>query len=951
MIKRGIGKRFSVLLTASLIISPPLFYSNRYRSEMTQRIPSNSEERILQLKIQKKEYLLPKPHLAECRIPPSAALTHLESTPSGHSIKQQKYPGYPSPAEYADVTSLQWNPNIPSYHRARTAVYQNGYDYHTRYFPTFQQGVDSTITSWFQDALLPLPPILEWIRGEPVTVLATQYGEIIAWQPVLAYKKWSKQLPVNETVISTFATYTDQNRIFLLVATDRKILYQLDLETGREERRISLEETIQSPLQIGEMDNQVLLVYKGEEHIYGWNVLQWKLLFQKQETSFTDLSPFVVQIHQQTCIVQPFNSGRIISLSLSGETLWELDTTGPLHQDLSLLVRDGTPFLVTAPDSSLLLLVQADTGIVLSRKELPGRPISPVVFEPAFLSVSLVVETKQGITGFFSTDFEEPKHKDTWCPIPLHRCLAIYGFHLEKEPNYLLINEKLEWMVVEKGLRKLSEFYPSPLTRSEKAITTLPRVPGALVQGALLLNLGSSGFCMLGHPIPQDPLQAGEYRHTGATQDRSSVEPPYSNQSSRKEMDTLPDYTKKRAIQMSIPHPGNLQPLLNPLLWVDKMTGRSYCLILSSPDTLTILDDQLKIKFSLSLGFGSALTEPILEQEETGELMVWAVTDKALLEARISPDFQKSTVTALAVDVGSKGGSFLKSSHSTGFNLIWVDDQNQLVVFSMPKRQIRYKVIVDSKNIALQSWDGEQYLFCGSKVIRFRDGEVISRHGIYGSSSTVIPFQGRLYWIQSTEDDIICKDGIQDETLWFVRRLWCKSHCFFQSNPSVLADIQSGFVVVADYTRILSIDLSRGYIRWSYPSRDDIFLSQPTIIRTPSAFLVYAGSLRGKLYAWQADTGELVRGFPLPLPGKEEPKEIMKGASTPILTNGALWIQRKEYGLVQYGSPIPSSLDLPLIQFRLQKKIPSPKNFSSWIRTILYWDTFFSFSNRLKLVW
>ena len=918
---------------------------------MTQFFPPNPEERILQLKIQKKEYLLPKPYLVECRIPPSAKLTQLESIPSGYSAKHQNYQGYPSPTEYPEVTSLQWNPVIPSYHRVRTAAYQEGYDYHTRYFPTFQHGVDSTITNRFQDSLIPMPPVLEWVRGEPLTVFATQYGEIIAWQPVLAYKKWSKQLPVNETIVSTFATYVDQNRTFLLLTTNKKILYQFDLETGREERRISLEETIQSPLQIWETAKQVLLVCKGEKQMFCWNVLQWKLLFQKQEPLFTDLSPFIVQIHQALVIIQPFNSGRIIALSLQGDTVWELAVTGKLYQDLSLLVRDGIPFLVTALDSSLLLLIRADTGTILFRKDLPGRPISPVVFEPTFLSVSLIVETKQGIAGFFSTDLEESKRKDTWCPIPLQRCLAIYGFHLEKEPNYLIINEKLEWIVTEKGLRRLPEFYPNPLTRSEMEMTMPHRVPGVLVQGALLLNLGSSGFCMLGHPIPHDPLHAGEYKHTGATQDRSLTEPPYSNQSSRKEMDTLPDFAKKRVIQMSIPHSDDHQPLLNPLLWVDKVTGRSYCTILSNPDTILILDDQLKIKCTLSLGFGTILAEPILEQEETGGLMIWAVTDQALTETRISPDFQKFTVTALAVDVCSKGGSFLKSSFSNGFELIWVDDQNQLVVFSMPKRQIRYKVIVDSKNIALQSWDGEKYLFCGSKVIQLRDGEVISQHGIHGSSSTVIPFQGKLYWIQSTEDDIVCKDGIQDKMLWFVRRLWCKSHCFFQSNPSVLADIQSGIVVVADYTRILSIDLSRGYILWSYPSRDDIFLSQPMVIRTSSTFLVYAGSLKGKLYALHAATGDLVRGFPLLLPGKEEPKEIMKGASTPILANGSLWIQRKEYGLVQFGSPAPSSLDFSLIRFRLQKKIHSLKNFSCWIRSILYWDTFFSFSNRLKLVW
>lgn len=156
---------------------------------------------------------------------------------------------------------------------------------------------------------------------------------------------------------------------------------------------------------------------------------------------------------------------------------------------------------------------------------------------------------------------------------------------------------------------------------------------------------------------------------------------------------------------------------------------------------------------------------------------------------------------------------------------------------------------------------------------------------------------------------------------------------------------------MTDYTRVVSIDLLRGVVQWSFQTRDDVFLSQPAMIKTPDVCMVFAGSVKGRLYGLDAKSGELKRGFPIQLPGTEEPREVMKGASTPILANGALWIQRKEYGLIQFGSTISSSMNFAPIRFQVRKKKEAKKVFSCWIRSILYWDGSFTFSNRIKIIW
>ncbi|MDD4664038.1 MAG: PQQ-binding-like beta-propeller repeat protein [Caldisericia bacterium] len=955
MKKKTYFHQLSIFMLVWIALPFQLEYSDQYRAKITQLPSEKQRESNLQIEIDKNTFIQSFPQKMECRIPPSAELLSLEQMPVGYSANKRTYPGYPLSSDYSTVTSLCWNPAMSELNRASTAVYQRGYDYHTRYYPSCRYPVDTTITNRFQESLCPLPPVFEFIQGEPIVMLVTYFGNIIAWNTEKAYIKWSKQLPVAENIVSTLATYRYKNKIYLLFSTDRKWLYQLDMETGREERRISLEDVIQSPLQILETTEEILMVYKSEKKLFCWDVLHWKIVMERKEEAYSDLSPFLVQVGNQKCIIQPFHSGRILCSNLLGDMVWEINTQGELSQDLALLVRDGNPWLVAVTDKTekaYILLVQATTGLIYKSKILPGHPISPVVFEPASLSVSVIVKTKDSTAGFFSSDLDQSSRKDTWLAIPLQRCLAFYALHLEQEPSYLILNEKLEWMVVEKGIRKLSYPYPRLLSKIIPEWTSLHRISSAFIHGAVLVNLGASGFIMIGKPVRDNPFASNESRHSGVSRDETVMEPPYSNQSDKRDMNTLPDFSQKKTLNMGIPHYNDQQPLLNPIIWVDNITGQTFGAIPRYISYLSILDDQLKERLSIWLS-GMIYTEPILEQHQDGHYTVWAITGRNLVEVSVSPDLKEYSFPprTLAMDTNSTGGSFFKCSNATGFDLIWVDGHNQLTVFSMPEENIRFKEPVDSKNIALQSWDGEKYLFCGSKVIRLRDGEVIFKYGIPGSASTVIAFQGRLHWIQSTEDDIICRDGMKDEIIWTVRRLWCKSHCFFQSNPSVYGDIESGIVVVADYNRILSIDLSRGYIRWSYPSRDDIFLSQPTIIRTPTAFLVYAGSLRGKLYALHADSGNLVRGFPLPLPGKEESREIMKGASTPILTNGTLWIQRKEYGLVQFGSPTPSSLDFSSIRFRLQKKIHSRKNFSCWIRSIVYWETFFSFSNRLKLVW
>ena len=938
-------------MTAFLSVSVLLSYSNQYRLEIKQNQRPVSSEAEIQVNVKPNTYFLSKPDRAECRVPPSAELTALESTPSGYTAHHQQYAGYPSPSAYSAVTSLQWDPSVPAYHHVRTSAYQEGYEYHTRLLPSQWCTLDSTITNRYEESLIPLPSVMEWIKGEPVTIFVTQYGEVVAWQPEQGYKKWSRQLPVNENITGTLATYTIRSRTYLLLTTDRQYLYQLDLETGREERRVVLEERVQGPLQVLENNQSVLLVWKGESSVYGWDLVKWQPLFKKREVAFSDLSPFIVQIMNQACVILPFNSGKIEALSLQGDTIWETELASQIPFDIALLVRDGSPYIAASTLSPAIVILRADTGFKIHQKTIPGSPLSPLVFGSNHLSVSLVVRTKEGVSGFFSTSLENRDTRDTWCPIPLERCLAIVGFQTEKESNYLIINEKLGWIVTEKGMKRLPVFPPKTLSDRVPDTTFLHRNPGVWVHGALLINLGKAGFCMVGHPYPPLSVQPSEYKHTGTSREANHTDWPYSNQSSRTDLDRLPEFRKIKSLRLTIPHTDDRLPLLNSVHWVDTLTGNSFTLVPVVPDTMVILDAQMQIWYSFSIGYGSILTEPILEQQLEGGLRIWVTTNKALLEVHLSSTLRQHTVVVLAEDVSATGGSFLKCTRPNGFDLVWVDDRNQLIVFSLPEKTIRYKEPVDAKNLALQCWDGEQYLFCGSKVFRFADGQVVSRQGISGSASAVIPFQGRLYWIQSTEDDIVCRDGISNEMLWFVRKLWCKSYCFFRSNPSVMVDFQSGSVVIADYTRVVSIDLFRGVVQWSFQTRDDVFLSQPAMIKTPDAYMVYAGSVKGRLYGLDAKSGELKKGFPIQLPGTEEPREVMKGASAPILANGALWIQRKEYGLIQFGSSFPSFMNFAPIRFQVRKRKEAKKIFSCWIRSILYWDGSFTFSNRIKIIW
>lgn len=915
---------------------------------MMQESTEKPAEKILTIQAKKNHFMVPMPESVTCRIPSSTVLTSLPDTPSRFWVKNKEYSGYPAPSVYPEVTALAWNPVKPAFYRARTSVYQERTDYHTLFYPKEMNCLDTTITNRYPDSLHPVTPVLEWIQNEPVVILAANDGRIIAWQPVLSYIKWEKVLPVNENIVSTLATYQIHSKRYLLFTTDRNILYQLDLETGKEEKRIVLDDPVQSPIQVLESGQEIIIALKTKEHILCWEADHWQVLCKKPEKAMTDLSPFIIQAGQEKWIIQPFPSGRILSLSYDGETRWELNIQETISQDIALLVRDGLPWISFASASGKLLLIDAIHGVIHTKRTIPGSPVSPVVFESTPLSASVLVKTKSGAVHFFSCDLEETSRKDTEIVLPMEKPLAFFGVQTELEPFFCILNEKLEWMGVKKGMHQLSYPYPCALSTRIPDVSFLPRNPGVLVRGALCLNLGIDGFVMIGTPIGEDDFIRNEYRHKGTSFENSSSQPPYSNQSSRTSIDQLPDFTLRNSRSLTVPYHPFAQSLLQPVIWIDQPTGLQRTLISVAPDSLLILDDHLNTLLSLPLSYGTIYTEPMVENDSKGACTLWVLTEKALLKVDISSDYRQYTLQVLAEDVGSLGGSFLRSSRKNGYDLIWVDNFRQLTVFSMPKRQIRIKEPVNARNIAMHSWDGEKYLFCGSQVIRFEDGKVIHQHGIEGASSTVVAFQGRLNWIQSTEDDIFCFNGMKDEIFWQVRRLWCKSHCLFQSNAAVWFGLGEGRAIVSDFQRIISIDLTRGYIQWRYTDQTDIFLSQPIIIGDTSIKHVLAGSLRGKLYLLEGTSGELVRGFPLILPGDEEKKEIMKGASSPVFVNGLLCILRSEYGLIQFGKPTPSSEKLLPVHFRLQKKKDSEKT-GYWIRSILYWEKAYTFSNRLKI--
>lgn len=888
------------------------------------------------------------PETVTCRVPSSTVVTSLLDTPSSYWVKSKEYSGYPSPSEYPEVTALAWNPVKPAFHRARSSAYQERTDYHTLFYPREMNFMDTTITNRYPDSLHPVTPIMEWIQNEPVVILAANDGRIIAWQPVLSYIKWEKVLPVNENLVSTLVTFQIHSKKYVLFATDRNILYQLDLETGREEKRILLDDPVQSPIQVLESGQEIIIALKTKEHILCWEASHWQVLCKKPEKAMTDLSPFIVQVGQEKRIILPFPSGRILSLDIYGETRWELNTQETISQDIALLVREGLPWLSFASATGKLFLIEAIHGTIHTKKALPGSPISPVVLESTPLSASVLVKTKSGDVHFFSSDLEETARKDTDIALPMEKSLVFFGVQTELEPIFCIVNEKLEWISVKKGMHQVPYPFPSALSARIPDVSFLPRNPGVLVRGALCLNLGIAGFVMIGTPIDEAGFTRNEYKHKGISFENSSAQPPYSNQSSRTGIDQLPDFKLRNSRSLAVPYHPFAQSLLQPVVWIDQPTGLQRTLISIAPDSLLILDDHLTTLFSLPLSHGTIFTEPIVENDSKGGCTLWVLTEKALLKVDLSPDYRKYTVQVLAEDVGSLGGSFLRCSRKNGYDLIWVDNFRQLTVFSMPTRQIRLKEPVNARNVAMHSWDGEKYLFCGSQVIRFADGKVIYQHGIEGASSTVVAFQGRLHWIQSTEDDIICCNGMKDEIFWQVRRLWCKSHCLFQSNAAIWFGLGEGRVVASDYQRIISIDLTRGYIQWRFTDQTDIFLSQPILIGDTSIKHVLAGSLKGKLYLLEGTSGELARGFPLFLPGEEEKKEIMKGASSPVLVNGLLWILRSEYGLIQFGKPTPSSEKLLPIHFLLQKKKDSKKT-GYWIRSILYWEKAYTFSNRLKI--
>jgi outer membrane protein assembly factor BamB len=767
---------------------------------------------------------------------------------------------------------------------------------------------------------------------------------------------WEHKFPLGEGVNTPFASFREEikkgePRSYIVVLTEVGKLYLFDcLDGSIIWSRVIANNPIKRKglIKILELSNRILISILFEDYLIvldskrGEEILRIKLSFSASSLIFFSLK-------DEPRLICSGEEGIVQCFSVDGSILWSKMLNGKINYEGTLAIFDGIPYLLFATSSKALYVLDGLRGEVLDIFTLPGLPRSSVSFDSETLFWFLL--TSQGLFDsgksflYGRSLIKNSIQKETKVEIEGESFIGPVGMRIKDETVLYFVNEEGLLYAVQKGARKPISNYPIRLV-SDNEIQATDSLKGyiSLTEGALFITANNFGFTIIGFPFTlSERPYLSSFSYLGS-EDLSAKTVNFSGARFRNDLDSLP------SIKVNLKKPLNISPydnsghIITPIVYFDKLAGELRIISVSANGELIVMEENGEEIESINPGIGPIYTEPVITFDEKGNRITYLMGLNGIVSLCKSINITEKWRRA---DLGSCGSSAALLKTNLEERLIFVDKLNYLTSLNILNGETIFREKVDCRDFALNEVDGEKFIFCGSKMINAKNGLVVKNSFIKGSSSTAEGIGGRLLLFQSDDLDMLCIDPKNDGLVWRVRKLWCKKYCFDGQSPAILRKGSWALSFWCDYTRIVCVEVNSGLIRWSFSANDDFFVSKPTVAETLDGAYVFTGSINGKIYAFDCFTGRLLPDYPIQLPGKAINLEVLKGASSPVVVNGLLLVNRVEYGLIGIGKSRETNRLSAMIGFKVEVK-ENRRGKIIFNQAILYWDNKYKRSNTVK---
>ncbi|MDD4029099.1 MAG: PQQ-binding-like beta-propeller repeat protein [Caldisericia bacterium] len=898
---------------------------------------------------QKNEYApISSPVSMRDKIPPKSDIEGIYTLPSKYWIGHTFYDGFPSAQQYKDVDGLEWIFTPSKKHLWTQIGMHLEYNVGNGVRDDIVTPVQTTPSFIYSCDISQQNPLIQEVDQKRVVVFSTMNEGIVCLDAISGDKLWSFLLSAGEYVIAGMSSLQYKEDVYIVAATSQKKILLIAAENGKTVRTLSMDAEIVSPLHTFVWEEIAYVAFCTSEKKVIQELFSRKILWEDDNTSLQARSPLSLMANHSFVVVFPFHNGSIVGIHLSTGEKWQKQVDGNILFNITSVSWDGTPYLGITTTKKKLFFLHPSDGRTLLSEDIPGEPKSNVMFLPQYGQYFVVAKrSPQNDTIVFVSGQLGENRAQKKIDIPGQEIFGFCGYRQDSVNKFVFLNDQREFFTISSTDAKLASSFPLSLSTIRSPIqeaslgTCL-----ALTEGMVWAVVPGEGMFRFGNPSPNianSALSMQTYLSNGFINTSSAFT---SGESCYREGDAIPlDNTLS-----FLPHDVRLyeetRPIPIPGSFWDPYLNQWFLMLTDPKGNLLWFDSKSNLCFTIPLSIGYCYTQPILEIDQKGIWKIFVVSEKEAVYLEFSPQNQTYTILWDATDMKSTGSSLVSFTYQQESFFIFVTDTGYLVALNKHDGRLRYKKKADAFTFCTHYLEHKPVLFCGKDIIHALNGEVLSSFGSSRSDSTTISLDGLLLWLQSFEDDMICKNPQSGELVWKVRKLWCKKFCYRSTSPAVLQKGNIALSYWSDYTRGVCVDIHTGLIRWRLSLVDDYLVEKPIVIATNAASYVVYSTVKGKLYILDALRGNVIHSIQLP---KEAPSNSSyTGISTAGYVNGMLLVSRVGYGVYKIGNEKATSTDYPSKHFFVTAPASRKKEFL-WNRAELYWENKMCFSNTVRI--
>jgi outer membrane protein assembly factor BamB len=882
------------------------------------------------------------------KIPPRSTLEEIYTLPSKYWIGSSYYDGFPSAEEYGNVDGLEWSFSTSKSHLWDQIGMSIEYNVGNCIREDIATHLQTTPSYMYPCNVTQQNPILQEVKQKKIVVFSTLTEGIICLDACSGQKLWDFNIAPGERIIEGMSSFRYKGEVYIVAATTNKKIFFIAAENGSLIQTLYTDSAIVSPMHTFLWEDSAYVAFCTSEKTVIQEVFSKTILWQDQTYFAKALSPISVMANHTFVVLFPFHNGTLVGVHLATGEKWHKQMDGQIPYNVTCVAWNGTPYVGIATSKKKLFFLHPSDGKTLLSEDIPGEPKTNVMFLPQYWQYFIVTKhaTDENKIVFVAGQAGEKKAQKE-INIPGKEIYGFCGYRQGGVNKFLFANERREYFSLSSTDATIADSYPRSLSSiqspiQEKSIGTC----FALSEQMMWAVVPGEGLFRFGNPsphIPNSTLSMQTYLSTAVTNTAPSFA---TGESCYREADSIPLDNTATFLPQDVHLFDETRPIPIPGCFWDGHMNEWFLMQTDPRGNIVFLDAEKKVRYTIPLSLGYCYTQPILEINHKGNWNIFAISEREAVYLEYSPQNQQCTVLWDATDMKSTGSSLFSCTYDGESFFIFVSDTGYLIALNKHDGSMRYKKKADAWTFCTNFVEDMPVVFCGKDILDARNGQLLSSFGYSHSDSTTISIDGRLLWLQSFEDDMICTNPENGDIVWKVRKLWCKKYCYRSTSPAILQKGNIHFSYWSDYTRGVCVDVRTGMIRWRLSLVEDYIVEKPIVVDTKNASYVLYSTVKGRIYILDALRGTIVHVIEL----SKEPSQqsTYTGISTAGFVNGMLLVSRVGYGVYLIGTAKASNKNYPLKHFIVSIPALEKKRFLR-NRAELYWKDRMCFSNIVRI--